>query len=219
MKQEPVAKNGKPAFNRNFITVTACVVIMVSIIVILLPSLDSTSEDQFTFCSSPGGGELTVGQYLGKSPDVVVPCTASSHASTSGWLGGKFARLTGIWSVPHRYPVTALSQNSFNGCGVVESIRIPDSVRDIHDWAFHDCPALKLIELPNTIDLIDRGTFFGCISLKSIVIPKSVAEIGPEAFKRCRELETVILENPEIRIAPSAFDECPKVRLIRKEKE
>ena len=82
----------------------------------------------------------------------------------------------------------AYNYGFFEGCELLESITIPNSVTDIDGRAFYGCSSLTSIEIPNSVTYIGSDAFNGCSSLTSITIPNSVTYIGDEAFANCWSL-------------------------------
>jgi hypothetical protein len=68
---------------------------------------------------------------------------------------------------------------------------LPNSIKDIEEYAFNYCSSLSSIELPNNIKYIKTGTFTGCSKLTTITIPKNVIKIGDMAFHNCPNLITI----------------------------
>ncbi|MBQ6153225.1 MAG: leucine-rich repeat protein [Ruminococcus sp.] len=80
------------------------------------------------------------------------------------------------------YPVTSIGSDSFYHSLLLESVTIPDSVTEIHNYAFAECPSLKNVTIPDSVTTIDYYAFGGCPSLKTVTIPASVESIGDYAF-------------------------------------
>ena len=77
-------------------------------------------------------------------------------------------------------------------------IKIPDliytyPVTVIADSAFSDCTGIESIDIPEGIKNIGENAFYGCTGLYSVTIPESIDYINPTAFKGCRNIETVYL--------------------------
>ena len=63
-----------------------------------------------------------------------------------------------------------------------KTIKIPDSVTRIGQFAFSHCKNLTSVTLGNHVTKIHNKAFFDCDRLTSIVIPKSVISINECAF-------------------------------------
>ncbi|MBR4833646.1 MAG: leucine-rich repeat domain-containing protein [Thermoguttaceae bacterium] len=88
------------------------------------------------------------------------------------------------------------------------SVEIPNSVKEIGDYAFIRCASLTSVEIPNSVKEIAEGAFFGNSSLISVEIPNSVKEIGKRAFAWRQSLTSVEIPNSVEKIAGDAFNNC-----------
>ncbi len=93
--------------------------------------------------------------------DLVVPETIEGH------------RVTSI------YPI------AFKSSSWIETITIPEGVRDLGDWACGWCTALTSVSLPESLEKIGAYAFYRDYALTEIVIPDNVSEIGEGAFWGC----------------------------------
>lgn len=136
-------------------------------------------------------------------------------------------------NVPHG--VEEIGAYAFWNSGV-ERVRLPESVKCIHEYAFSGCRALKEIELPESITSIGANAFSGtalqrvCLPpniqvlregvfsssrLQEISVPKSVTKIESQAFCYCTQLERVQLPEGLASIGYKAFADNYKLREIR----
>ena len=111
-------------------------------------------------------------------------------------------------------PVTGIGDGAFDGCTLLESIDIPDSVTSIGKVAFSSCTSLESITIPNSVTSIDEAAFSYCTSLESIDIPDSVTSIGFGAFAGCTLLESVEIPDSVTSIGDCVFQDCSSLTSV-----
>ena len=84
----------------------------------------------------------------------------------------------------------------------LQTIKLPQGITDIRDYAFNHCSSLTSIDFPVALNTIGNYAFFGCSPLKSIEIPSGVTGIGAGAFGDCSSLSTATFlgETPPVHI-------------------
>lgn len=92
--------------------------------------------------------------------------------------------------------VTAIREDEFKDCSLLERVVLPEGVLTIGSGAFYECSALKEINIPDSVTYIGSYAFYGCSSLQSITIPESVTTIDYYAFWDCTELTSVTFADP-----------------------
>ncbi len=85
--------------------------------------------------------------------------------------------------------VTEIGEFAFSDFTALTSITIPDSVTKIDQFAFGNCQSLTSITIPDGVTAIDEEAFYGCISFTGITIPDSVTKIGNDAFRLCENIQ------------------------------
>ena len=90
-------------------------------------------------------------------------------------------------------PVTKISNNALNYCDKLISISLPDSLREIGEYAFDNCTSLTEISFPDTLEYIGDAAFRNCTSLTSVYMPDSVTETGGAVFYGCNSLKSIRL--------------------------
>ena len=88
------------------------------------------------------------------------------------------------------------------------SVKIPDGVEEIGNYAFSGCTSLESVEIPSSVEEIGEGAFSDCTSLESVEIPSSVTEIGVHAFSGCTSLSSVVIPDGVKKIGDYAFKDC-----------
>lgn len=93
----------------------------------------------------------------------------------------------------------------------LETIGIPDSLRDIQDEAFRACYNLGGIVFPDRIRYIGFEAFRDCHSINELVIPGTVEYVGDGAFYICKNLEILSVGSD---ISPRMFGYCVSLRAV-----
>ena len=107
----------------------------------------------------------------------------------------------------YNYPVTAIGDNAFFGCDILETVVIPEGVVVIGESAFHDCTLLANITLPSTLCEIGEYAFSGC-AFESIAVPEGVGCISNGVFSGCWLLRDVTLPATLQEVGSGAFSGC-----------
>lgn len=102
-------------------------------------------------------------------------------------------------------PVSQIGDSAFESNTVLESVILPDSIKDIDDWAFYGCKALSEIKFSSNLNTIGDYAFDDCKGITSIELPESVTSIGLAAFSNCDSLRNVTLPNSLEFIGKYAF--------------
>ena len=89
--------------------------------------------------------------------------------------------------------------------GKVGAYSVPNSVKEIGDFAFFNCKTLTEITLPNTLHTRGGWAFSHCTALKKIVLPSSLNVIENQAFAGCSSLNFIeLLAEIPIAITPGS---------------
>ena len=169
--------------------------------------------------------KIGYGAFSGRSrlKNIVIPISVKD-------IGDAFQGCNGLESIiveegnrnyDSRNNCNAIIETSTNtlmvGCN---NTIIPNSVKEIGDYAFKGCNGLTSVTIPNSVVGIGEGAFRGCNGLTSVTIPSLVASIGYGAFMDCKRLTTVNFNavNCEIWCAddglPGSFSGCDALKTI-----
>jgi|GEM_PF-714008 len=144
-------------------------------------SMISAASD---FQYSNNGVEVQILSYNGAGGDVIIP------------------------SLIENVPVTCLGNYSFQNCGSLTSIVIPDTVTNIGNGSFYYCTALKSVTISNDDTLIGDYAFYDCSSLISLNLPSNVTHIGYDEFGYCSSLTSITIPNNVTSIERYGFENC-----------
>ncbi len=95
-------------------------------------------------------------------------------------------------TVPGTYngkPVTKIGDNAFEGCVILQSVTLPDSITCIGDSAFSSCASLTSVTIPEGVTTIGDSAFYSCMALTSVTVPNSITKLGNDAFYFCDKIK------------------------------
>ncbi len=111
--------------------------------------------------------------------------------------------------------VETLGENAFYNCDMLSSVVLPETLTSIGKQAFYSCESLVSVTFNGTlVTTIEDETFRGCTSLKSITIPEGVESLGVEVFRGCEALSEVILPDSLTSIGEYTFCECDSLNTL-----
>lgn len=91
---------------------------------------------------------------------------------------------------------------------------IPNTVKEIGDYAFDNCYGLKKIELPESVTRINSYGFSTCIEATEVNLPNSLTYIGGSAFYDCESLTVLKIPGSVTYIGSTSFAECSSLKEI-----
>ena len=109
--------------------------------------------------------------------------------------------------------VKEIHDYAFSHCASLESVVIPEGVTTIGEYAFFECSNLKTVSLPAGVETIKRAAFLHCKKLAAVNIPDSTKIIGELAFKDCRKLLEIKLPEGVETLGDEAFGNCGKLKV------
>ncbi len=98
-----------------------------------------------------------------------------------------------------------IEREVFQGYTALTSVKLPDSITSIGDWAFHDCHSLTEINLPKNLETLCYDAFDSCSALSEITLPEGLVEIQGAAFKDCTALTTITIPDSLTTIGTNPF--------------
>lgn len=127
-----------------------------------------TPLEMFEFSAPDENGGVLVTNWLGNTPDVVIP-----HTDGDGNI------VVGIGE----YAFNHVSGSNPTASGVkISSVVFPDSIKTIGQGAFRD-NHLKHIDIPDNVTRIEKDTFDNNAQLESVQLPENLTYVGGSAFR------------------------------------
>lgn len=107
-----------------------------------------------------------------------------------------------------------ICKNAFRDCHDLTSIKIPDSVTCIGDWAFGFLKKLKTVKIPNSVTYIGNASFLRCKNLINIRIPSKIIFIGNLAFYDCKAITSLAIPGSIKKIDQRSIHGCDNLTAI-----
>ena len=107
--------------------------------------------------------------------------------------------------------LTSITDNAFNGCTMLNNIKLPKNINSIGEYAFNGCRSLKTFKFPAHIRSIGKAAFAGCRVLPDIEIPSNISEILDSTFAGCAAFTTIDLPISVRTLGSRSFSGCSKL--------
>ena len=115
------------------------------------------------------------------------------------------------------YTVTAVARKAFYKSPRIhniETIKLPETIREIGEYAFSWCIYLKSFNIPHQVTAIKDGTFWYCKIIEKFELPENVLSIGYQAFSDCENLKEINIPGKCLSIDNDAFTWCPNLHKV-----
>lgn len=109
--------------------------------------------------------------------------------------------------------IISIGRRAFGHCSNLKYVYIPESVKEIDDWAFF-CSHLTEIDIPQSVTRIGVGAFCRCQKLKRITLPNHLNEIGSYAFQWCNALTTLTIPECVLSVGQGIFAFCDNLNRL-----
>jgi hypothetical protein len=110
--------------------------------------------------------------------------------------------------------ITHIADNFFENCSLLQSIEIPQSLKNIPIPCFSKCTSFSSIIFHGQIESIGSSCFSGCSKLQSIDFRQSIKNLPNCCFSECSSLSSIILCGQIESIGQSCFSKCSKLQSI-----
>lgn len=182
-------------------------------------TLKPNAESDFRVELTEDGAGVRVLEYIGTSPNVVIPDTIQGMPVVE--VKSNFCGRNHIWTddkLRERkdnnsirkivYPDTVTSlgdkydfdKGDHNDYVALEYVKLSKNLKNqvapygatLPPFTFNGCEKLKEVIIPDEVSFEEMGSFVGCKSLKTINIPASVKILPPNSFSYCSSLQEII---------------------------
>jgi hypothetical protein len=106
------------------------------------------------------------------------------------------------------FKVEGIGKHGFYNQTKLESVTLPESIKEIGDRAFYKCDGLRSMQLPESVARIRANAFFYCANLSAVTLVGPIKIIDDYAFARCDKLSVITMLNSVETIGLCAFKEA-----------
>ncbi len=110
--------------------------------------------------------------------------------------------------------ITGFDNALFQGCKLLKTIDIPESVQIMGGYTFSGCESLISVEIPEGVSYIGTRNFYGCKSLVYVKLSSTITHISIEAFAHCASLQDINIPDGVTKIGTNAFQNCESLTSI-----
>lgn len=117
--------------------------------------------------------------------------------------------------------VTTIGAYAFEDFTELSTVRLPNTLVEIGDYAFSYCVQLAWVlnsdleqRIPDNAITIGEGAFQVCLSISELTLGRSVSEIGQNAFASCVSMKQIVLSPSLTTIGDGAFRDCNALSTI-----
>ena len=158
-------------------------------------------------------GELYIPDFYNDKPVVSI----ADHAfSFEGLVTAGMEKPSNSYTTSVRLPeyLERIGEYAFSRCTALEAISVPEGVTFIGDGAFSNCGQLARAVIPEGLEYLGSGAFMNCAQLKEIVIPSTITEILSYTFQGAG-LTYIKIPDTVTRIEAIAFKDCASLESVK----
>lgn len=135
------------------------------------------------------------------------------------WRDSKNSQTSGVYSIVIKDGVTSIGDYAFCDCRYVNSVTIPDSVKDIGKFSLSNLGGSShkvgtnddiyfTIDIGNGVETIEDYAFFRNLYITDINLGENVKYIGNSAFNDCICIKNMYIPQSVTTIGNAAFKVC-----------
>ena len=170
-----------------------------------------TQEDAEHFTYRVENGQAIITGYTGDKMAVVIPASVGGYPVST--VGARAFQQADFISVKVSEGIRVIDTEAFSIYGL-ETVALPQSLREIRRGAFWNCGSLTAIDIPQGVTVLGSRAFASCSKITSVRVPGGVTSIGYATFSGCSALAEVRLPDTLQTIGPEAFRYCRNLRNV-----
>lgn len=166
----------------------------------------------FSYETSNDGSGLAVVGFSGQNNKMIIFQNTYKGKQVTEVKTGAFSEAP-VEEVIFSEGIRIVGKKAFYGCNIKQAI-LPNSLRELGEYAFAGNMALRSIALPQMLEQIGAYALSGT-GLRTVQIPKSVYWIGNGVFSQCTSLETIEIKENIDTIPDEMFLGCEALKKVK----
>lgn len=111
--------------------------------------------------------------------------------------------------------ITEIPSWTFSNLSALKTIKLPNTLETIGEYALYNCQALQTIDLSNTrVSAIGKKAMYNCNKIKTIKFPDTLETIDEEAFAFCKKIKKVDLSKTKLKTIKKVFFVCSSLKKV-----
>ena len=121
-------------------------------------------------------------------------------------------------TIPETYKnekVVSLRGNTFSNMPFLQSVNLPNTIKEIRGQAFKNDYSLTSVNIPQNLEYLGGGAFYNCKSIKEVILPDSLTYMGGETFYGASSLTNIKLSDNLTEVRGDSFEYCTSLTSIK----
>lgn len=110
--------------------------------------------------------------------------------------------------------IKELSPCTFENCTSLTKVKLPSGLSVLPPYLFSGCSQLTKVTMPDSITALSEGVFYGCSSIPEIPFRAGIQEIPENCFAGCSSLKSLVIPNTVTKISARAMADCTNLETI-----
>jgi hypothetical protein len=176
------------------------------------PKANPISDFEYT-TTEADENKIKITKYIGTDTSVVIPESIDKKEVTQ--IGESAFYKTNVQTLVMPNTVKNIHSIAFAECSELKEVTFSTNLVSVAFGAFANCTSLIRADLSvDTMKIVDEIAFQGCDKLEEVKFGDNITVIGKEAFQGCAALKEVLLPKNLAEIGEYAFGDCTSVEKI-----
>ena len=114
------------------------------------------------------------------------------------------------------YGIKTIGKNAFYYNQCISSLKIPETVEIINDYAFVGCSKINgTLLIPKSVKKISSNAFDMCSGVDELILSDGVEYLGYCCFRLCLKFKKITIPSSLMNIGDYAFHRCENIEIVK----